>query len=68
MSGFVVKQTSFGWTMTVYFFSTVVIVFAIIILKISQAVARCRADNSTLTLNVNIESSEDERKPLIAKS
>lgn len=67
VSGLVIKNSNFGWTMTGYFFSTVAIIVLVLALKIYQGCTRCCAGKPDLTLTVNKGYyDEDERKPLLS--
>ena len=67
VSGLVIKNSNFGWTMTGYFFSTVAIIVLVLALKIHQGCTRCCAGKPDLTLAVNKGyDDEDERKPLLS--
>ena len=67
ISGAVIKETNFGWTMTVYFFSSVAVV-AVLGLKIYQALQRCCHKNSRELLVVDNQSGHNERTPLLTST
>lgn len=68
ISGAVIKETNFGWTMTVYFFSSVAVIVAVLGLKIYQAVQRCCHKNSRELLVVDNQSGHNERTPLLTST
>lgn len=42
ISGAVINKTNFGWTITVYFFTSIVVIISILLLKIHECVRRRR--------------------------
>ena len=68
ISGAVIKETNFGWTMTVYFFGSVAVIVAIVWLKIFEAVRRCCHKNSRELSVVENQTGHNERTPLLTST
>ena len=49
ISGAVINKTNFGWTMTVYFFTTIAVVISILLLQLYKYVKRCCARHQQLS-------------------